>query len=157
MGKQHIDKDGAIHLCQIKTGKLGKRNALDEAKLRGQQTLKSYLAELHAHLEEQRAVTQARSAAEAARASDRRTLLDDRLKHLLSAIPPEVQDEGLSIVEVQVMLRPRGSARFCCNAGQLADSLRRLGFERERRWRDGRSSFRALWRKRQVAPLLEDA
>jgi integrase len=71
MGKQHIDKDGAIHLCQIKTGKLGKRNALDEAKLRGQQTLKSYLAELHAHLEEQRAVTQARSAAEAAAARER--------------------------------------------------------------------------------------
>jgi hypothetical protein len=79
---------------------------------------------------------------------------------LLSAIPPEVQDEGLSIVEIQAMLRPRGSARFCCNAGQLADALRRHGFERERRWRDGRSSFRALWRKRQVAkapaPLLED-
>jgi hypothetical protein len=63
------------------------------------------------------------------------------------------------------MLRPRGSDRSCCTAGRLADALRRLGFVRERRWHDGRSSFRALWRKRQVrtsdraAPstLIEDA
>src|SRR5262245_46915635 len=126
--------------------------------------LKSYLAELNAHVEEQHAVTQAQNQAKAA-ARDRRTLLDGRLKHLLSTIPPEVQDEGLSIVAVQIMLRPRGSERSCCTAGQLGDALRRFGFVRERRWRDGRSSFRALWRKRQVrtpiaaAPstLIEDA
>ena len=108
--------------------------------------MRGYLAELNAHAAEQRtqdAVKQAQAAAE----HDRRTSLDDRLKHLLSAIPPEVQDEGLSIVEVQVMLRPRGSERSCCTAGQLGDALRRLGFERERRWRDGRTSFRALWRQ----------
>jgi hypothetical protein len=65
-----------------------------------------------------------------------------------------VQAAGLSIVELQVMLRPRGSARSCATAGQLGDALRRLGFVRERRWRDGRSSFRALWRKRQMgAPM----
>jgi hypothetical protein len=125
--------------------------------------LRSYLAELNAHaasLRTQDAVKQAQAAAE----RDRRTSLDDRLKHLLGTIPPEVQDEGLSIVAVQVMLRPRGSEHSCCNAGQLADALRRLGFVRERRWRDGRTSFRALWRKRQVrtpiaAPstLIEDA
>ena len=111
--------------------------------------MRSYLAELNAHaaaLRTQDAVKQAQAAAE----RDRRTSLDDRLKHLLGTIPPEVQDEGLSIVAVQVMLRPRGSEHSCCNAGQLADALRRLGFVRERRWRDGRSSFRALWRKRQV-------
>jgi hypothetical protein len=124
--------------------------------------LKSYLNELNAQVEEQRAREALVKQGEAAPARDRRTLLDDRLKHLLSAIPPEVQAEGLSIVAVQVMLRPRGSERSCCTAGQLADALRRLGFVRERRWRDGRSSFRALWRKRQVrtaAPptLIEDA
>ena len=127
--------------------------------------MRSYLAELNAHaatLRTQDAVKQAQQAKEAAE-RDRRTSLDDRLKHLLGTIPPEVQDEGLSIVAVQVMLRPRGSEHSCCNAGQLADALRRLGFVRERRWRDGRSSFRALWRKRQVktpiaAPstLIED-
>jgi hypothetical protein len=125
------------------------------------QTLKSYLNELNARVEEQRAREALVKQGEAAPARDRRTLLDDRLKHLLSTIPPEVQAEGLSIVAVQVMLRPRGSERSCCTAGQLADALRRLGFVRERRWRDGRSSFRALWRKRQTgAPrlaLIEDA
>ena len=109
--------------------------------------MKSYLNELNAHaasLRTQDTVKQAQAAAE----RDRRILLDDRLKHLLSTIPPEIQDEGLSIIEVQTMLRPRGSTRSICNAGQLADALRRAGFTRERRWRDGRSSFRALWRKR---------
>ena len=118
--------------------------------------MRGYLAELNAHaatLRTQDAVKQAQQAKEAAE-RDRRTSLDDRLKHLLGTIPPEVQDEGLSIVAVQVMLRPRGSEHSCCTAGQLADALRRLGFVRERRWHDGRSSFRALWRKRQVRPPI---
>ena len=121
-----------------------------------------YIAALNAHVAAQRA--QDAAVKQAAAERDRRTSLDDRLKHLLGTIPPEVQDEGLSIVAVQVMLRPRGSEHSCCTAGQLADALRRLGFVRERRWRDGRSSFRELWRKRQVrtpiaAPstLIEDA
>jgi hypothetical protein len=121
--------------------------------------LRSYLSELNAHVAEQHAVAQARSQAEAAAARDLATL-DGKLKRLLSTIPPEVQDEGLSIVEVQVMLRPRGSERSCCTAGQLGDALRRLGFVRERRWHDGRSSFRALWRKRRERPsplIVEDA
>ena len=105
--------------------------------------MKGYLNELNAWVEEQHAVKQAQAAA----ARDRLTSLDVRLKHLLGTIPPEVQAAGLSIVAVQVMLRPRGAHRSCCNVGQLADALRRLGFQRERRWRDGRSSFRALWRK----------
>jgi hypothetical protein len=63
-----------------------------------------------------------------------------------------VQDEGLSIVEVQRMLRPPGARRSCCNAGQLGGALRRLGFTRERRWRDGGAGFRALWHKRLVKP-----
>jgi hypothetical protein len=124
--------------------------------------LRAYLAELDAHATEQRTQDAVKQAQAAAAERDRRTSLDDRLKHLLGTIPPEVQEEGLSIVEVQVMLRPRGSEHSCCTAGQLGDALRRLGFVRERRWRDGRSSFRALWRKRQVrtaAPLtlIEDA
>jgi hypothetical protein len=119
--------------------------------------LKSYLNELNRQAAEQHVAEQARSAAEAAAARDRRTSLDDRLKHLLSTIPPEVLDEGLSIVEVQVMLRPPGSERSCCTAGQLGDALRRLGFVRERRWHDGRSSFRALWRKHQVRTPLRPA
>ena len=126
--------------------------------------MKGYLAELNAHVAEHRAQDDAVKQAQAAAERDRRTSLDDRLKHLLGTIPPEVQDEGLSIIAVQTMLRPRGSEHSCCTAGQLGDALRRLGFVRERRWRDGRSSFRALWRKRQSSvphgtpsPLIEDA
>jgi hypothetical protein len=126
--------------------------------------LKSYLAELNAHAANAHAAEHAVKQAQAAAERDRRTSLDDRLKRLLGAIPPEVQAAGLSIVSVQAMLRPRGSEHSCATAGQLADALRRLGFVRERRWRDGRSSFRALWHKRQVRPpiaapptLIEDA
>jgi hypothetical protein len=80
--------------------------------------LKSYLAELNAHAAEQRTQEDAvKQAAGAAAEHDRCTSLDDRLKHLLGTIPPEVQDEGLSIVAIQVMLRPRGSEHSCCNAG----------------------------------------
>ena len=125
--------------------------------------MKSYLNELNAQVEEQRGRLASVKQDQAAAARDRLTSLDYRLKHLLSTIPPGVQDEGLSIIEMQTMLRPRGSERSCCTAGQLGDALRRLGFVRERRWRDGRSSFRALWRKRQVRTptptpaLIEDA
>jgi hypothetical protein len=57
-------------------------------------TLKGYLNELNAQVEEARAVKQAQAAA----AHDRLTSLDGRLQHLLSTIPPEVQAAGLSIV-----------------------------------------------------------
>ena len=114
--------------------------------------MRGYLAELNAYAAAQQRAQDAVKQAAAER--DRRTSLDDRLKHLLSTIPPEVQDEGLSIVAVQVLLRPRGSERSCCTAGQLGDALRRLGFVRERRWHDGRSSFRALWRKRQLRDAI---
>ena len=116
--------------------------------------MRGYLAELNAHAASLRTQDAVKQAAQAAAERDRRTSLDERLKHLLGTIPPEIQDEGLSIVAVQVMLRPRGTEHSCCTAGQLADALRRLGFVRERRWRDGRSSFRALWRKRQVRPPI---
>ena len=114
--------------------------------------MKSYLNELNAQVEEQRGRLASVKQDQAAAARGRLTLLDARLKCLLDTIPPEVQTEGLSIVALQVMLRPRGQVRSCCNVGQLADALRRLGFQRERRWRDGRSSFRALWRKLPSAP-----
>ena len=53
--------------------------------------MKSYLAELAAHaasLRAQDAVKQAQAPAE----RDRRTSLDDRLKHLLGTIPPEIPE-----------------------------------------------------------------
>jgi hypothetical protein len=124
--------------------------------LRGYQTfMKGYINELNAGVAEHRAQDDAVKQAAAAR--DRLTSLDDRLARLLSTIPPEAQAAGLSIIEVQRMLRPPGAGRSCCNTGQLGNALRRAGFVRERRWHDGRSGFRALWHRRRAAPLLEDA
>ena len=132
--------------------------------------MKGYLSELNAQAEEERArhaaAKQAQTAAAIAAARERFTPLDVRLGRLLNTIPPEVQAEGLSIAAVQVKLRPRGhNPAYGCHIGELAAALRRFGFVRERRWRDGRSSFRALWRKRQVrtpiaaasSTLIEDA
>jgi hypothetical protein len=95
--------------------------------LRGYQTfLRGYLNELNAQVAAQRAQDDAVKQEAAAR--DRLNSLDGRLQHLLSTIPLEVQAAGLSIVEVQVMLRPPGSERSCCTAGQLGDALRRLAW-----------------------------
>jgi hypothetical protein len=119
--------------------------------------LRAYIAELDAQVAEHRAEgdTVKQEAAE----RDRLNSLDGKLKCLLDTIPAEVQAAGLSITEVQRMLRPPGAGRSCCNAGQLGNALRRQGFTRERSWYDGRAGFRALWRKRQVKPpiLIEDA
>jgi hypothetical protein len=103
---------------------------------------------LNAGVAEHRAQDDA--AEQAAAARDRLNSLDGKLERLLGAIPPEVQAAGLSITEVQRMLRPPGAGRSCCNAGQLGDALRRQGFTRERSWYDGRAGFRALWHRRPV-------
>lgn len=110
---------------------------------------RNYIAELNAHVEAQRAQDTVKQAAKAAAERDLASL-DGKLKRLLATIPAEVQAEGLSILSLQVLLRPRGSERSCCTTGQLGDALRRHGFVRERAWRDGRAGFRALWRKRQT-------
>jgi hypothetical protein len=112
--------------------------------------MRSYVAELNASVAAQRTENTAVKQAQAEAA--RRASLDGRLQHLLGTIPPEVQAAGLSIVEVQRMLRPPGARRSCCNAGQLGGALRRQGFTRERRWHDGGAGFRALWVKRLVKP-----
>ena len=128
--------------------------------------MKGYLAELDARAAAQRTREDTVSRAQAAAERDRRTSLDDRLKHLLSTIPPEVQDEGLSIVAVQVRLccgpaaastpavLPAGWVTRCGGWGSYASGA---GVTAGR-------SFRAVWRKRQVrtpiaAPstLIEDA
>jgi hypothetical protein len=114
--------------------------------------MRGYIAELNRHAAVAEAVAaeqRAREDAKAAAADGARASLDGKLKHLLSTIPVEVQDAGLSIISLQVMLRPPGRTRACCTTGQLGDALRRHGFVRERAWHDGRSGFRALWRKRQ--------
>lgn len=96
--------------------------------------------ELQSHLEE-------RDRAEAHAARDRLVPLQVRLARLLTAIPPAVQAEGLSILALQAQLRPRGRGHSRCHVGELADALRKLGFRRERRRHGDATGFRAVWRK----------
>jgi hypothetical protein len=75
-------------------------------------------------------------------ARERLTPLEDRLSRLLSTIPPEVQSEGVSLTILKTALR--GRWRGNCHPGDLGTALRKLGFRRQRRWRDG-AGFQALW------------
>lgn len=72
--------------------------------------------------------------------------LQDRLKRLLQQIPEEAQREGLSLMALQAQLRARGRGHMRCHVGELGEALRKLGFERERRWRSG-TGFSSVWRK----------
>ncbi len=73
---------------------------------------------------------------------DRLTPLETRLEKLLTTIPVEVQNEGLSLNTLQASLR--GRWRGTCHPGELGTALRKLGFKRERKWSGG-DGFRALW------------
>lgn len=69
--------------------------------------------------------------------------LTDRLRDLLTTIPPEIIAEGLSLRELQPRLRGRKGR--ACHHAELADALRALGFTRRRYWKDGRTGFNARW------------
>jgi hypothetical protein len=92
---------------------------------------------------------QKRAAAKTAR--ERLTPLESRVARLLEDIPDELQREGLSLPALQAALRGRQGGK--AHAGEVAAELRRLGFQRERRWRRGAEGFRAVWRKRPLPGL----
>jgi hypothetical protein len=77
--------------------------------------------------------------------SPAKTPLIDRVKKLLNTIPVAEQQQGLSLSELQIRLRGRKGKK--CHPGELADCLRKLGYERRRGWRQGRTGFRAVWKK----------
>jgi hypothetical protein len=106
--------------------------------------LSYYIQQLNAALaatQAQRAKQRAERERDAAR-ERLTTPLDQRLERLLSSIPIEIQHEGLSLASLQTSLR--GRSRGNCHPGELGAALRKLGFKRERRWRD-EVGFRALW------------
>ncbi len=76
---------------------------------------------------------------------ERLTPLEDRLSKLLSAIPHEVKDQGLSLNALRNMLA--GKWRGKCHPGELGAALRKLGYQRRRSWSNGTQSFSALWFK----------
>jgi hypothetical protein len=108
----------------------------------------AHINQLNAAVEAQRAQQQARreekASEEARTARERLTPLDERLARLLATIPVEVQREELSLSMLQASLR--GRSRGLCHRGELGAALRRLGFERQRKW-SGLDGFRAIWRK----------
>jgi hypothetical protein len=74
---------------------------------------------------------------------ERLTPLEERLAKLLSTIPNEIKDEGVSLCALRTMLT--GKWRGNCHPGELGDALRKLGYQRKRNWSNGNSSFNALW------------
>ncbi len=83
-----------------------------------------------------------RAAAQAAR--ENLVSLEVQLSRLLAVIPREVLEEGLSLLALQAQLR--GRKRGSCDPGELGDALRKLGFERRRRW-SGAAGFQAVWHR----------
>lgn len=104
--------------------------------------MSAYLASLNAAVATQQAERTEQQRADVQSARERLTPLADRLARLLATIPVEVQREGLALAQLQASLR--GRWRGHCHPGELGAALRKLGFVRARRWRDG-AGFSALW------------
>lgn len=107
--------------------------------------LQSIVAEAEgAHRAAQERATQ--QAAQSAR--DRLFPLQTRLKRLLDEIPPEVQAEGLLILELRLRLagRARRNRGFVgCQIGELAHEMRRLGWCRVRDWTNRDAGYCSRW------------
>jgi hypothetical protein len=104
--------------------------------------MSAYIAALNAAVAREQAERQEKKRAATQAARERLTPLEERLSRLLATIPSEIQREGLSLASLQASLR--GRWRGNCHPGELGAALRKLGFKRERRWRDA-SGFQALW------------
>jgi hypothetical protein len=73
------------------------------------------------------------------------TPLEDRLAKLLSEIPDSVKSEGLSLPEIQKMLK--GRWRGNAHPGELGRALRKHGYFRYRCWKQSNEGFKTVWRK----------
>ena len=69
--------------------------------------------------------------------------LDTRLRRVLDQIPQSTQLEGLSLLDLQVRLRGRKGG--LPHIGELGAAIRRLGWQRRRRWSDHDAAFAAKW------------
>jgi hypothetical protein len=79
-----------------------------------------------------------------AEAAERITSLAERLQRLLDELGEQAQRDGLLLSELQVRLR--GRRRGCAHPGEVGRCLRKMGFERTRRWRKD-ATLSAIWRK----------
>ena len=69
--------------------------------------------------------------------------LHTRLQKLLDQIPISTQQQGLSILEIQACLRGRKGG--LPHIGELGAAMRRLGWQRRRRWSDEDAAFSSKW------------
>lgn len=105
----------------------------------------TYLEHVKNRVAASQAIAAEQQTAEAEIWRERLTPLEDRLAKLLTTIPPEIKNQGLSLPAIRNMLA--GKWRGKCHPGELGIALRRLGYERRRNWSQGSQSFRALWFK----------
>ena len=75
--------------------------------------------------------------------AERMTPLEDRLSKLLSNIPSDTLDQGLSLDGLRRLLS--GKWRGNCHPGELGTALRKLGFVRSRYWSKTEGGFHAKW------------
>ena len=66
-----------------------------------------------------------------------------RLQKKVDAIPVASQQQGLSLLELQV--RMKGRKGGMPHVGELASALRKLGWIRRRQWSNSEDGFRAKW------------
>ena len=69
--------------------------------------------------------------------------LHKRLQKLLDTLPMSEQRRGLSLLDLQVRLRGRKGG--LPHIGELGAAIRRLGWQRRRRWSDHDAAFAAKW------------
>ena len=69
--------------------------------------------------------------------------LHARLRKVLDQIPQSTQLEGLSLLQLQACLRGRKGG--LPHIGELGAAIRRLGWQRRRRWSDHDAAFAAKW------------
>jgi hypothetical protein len=69
--------------------------------------------------------------------------LPARLQKLLETLPSSEQRQGLSLLDLQVRLRGRKGG--LPHIGELGAAIRRLGWQRRRRWSDHDAAFAAKW------------
>ena len=71
------------------------------------------------------------------------TPLHSRLRKLLDDIPTSERRQGLSLLDLQARLRGRKGR--LPQIGELGAAIRRLGWQRRRRWSNEDAAFASLW------------
>ncbi len=74
---------------------------------------------------------------------DNKTPLLQRVAKLLAAMSDEEKTAGIELAELQYRLKGRKGGR--AHVGEIAECLRKLGYERRRGWREGRTGFCSRW------------